>query len=363
MPLRSGPQSSVSPKPPKKKLIRRTDIDRSQQIRLGVQLAFVALNLFIGVQFFHWVRHFETAGATPFVNRPAGVEGWLPIAALMNLKYFIVTRHVPTLHPAGMFLLIAFLGITVLFRKAFCSWLCPVGTVSEYLWKLGRRITHRTFRVWRWLDIGLRGIKYFLLGFFVYVIASMSAAAIADFISSPYGVIADVKMLNFFRFMSTTAAVTVGVLVVLSMFIQNVWCKYMCPYGALMGIAALLSPARITRDPDPCIDCAKCAKACPAALPVDKLIQIKSSECTACLECVAVCPAEGALHLALPNMVTSLGVKSRRIQPWTIAAGIAILFFGLVGFAKVSGYWKTNLPHDVYMQLVPTANSATHPGM
>jgi polyferredoxin len=137
----------------------------------------------------------------------------------------------------------------------------------------------------------------------------------------------------------------------------------MCPYGALMGIAALFSPARITRDPDPCIDCAKCAKACPAALPVDKLIQIKSAECTACLECVAVCPADGALNLALPKMVTGLGLKSRRIQPWTIAAGIAILFFGLVGFAKASGYWKTNLPHDVYMQLVPTANSATHPGI
>lgn len=362
MPLRPGLQPTATLKPPKKKLIR-TDTDRSQQIRLGVQLAFIALNLFIGVQFFHWVRHFETAGATPFVDRPAGIEGWLPIAALMNLKYFIVTGHVPTLHPAGMFLLIAFLGVTVLFRKAFCSWLCPIGTISEYLWKLGRRITHRTFRVWRWLDIGLRGIKYFLLGFFVYVIASMSATAIVDFIASPYGVIANVKMLNFFRFMSTTAAVTVGVLVVLSMFIQNVWCKYMCPYGALMGLAALFSPARITRDPDPCIDCAKCAKACPAALPVDKLIQIRSAECTACLECVAVCPAEGALHLALPAGVVKLGMKSRRIQPWTIAAGIAILFFGLVGFAKASGYWKTNLPHNVYMQLVPTANTASHPGI
>jgi polyferredoxin len=351
------------PKPAKKKLIRRRDADRSQQIRRAFQFVFLAINVWICVQFFVWVRHFETSGASRLVERPAGVEGWLPIAALMNLKYFVLTGHVPTLHPAGMFLLIAFLGMSILFRKSFCSWLCPVGTLSEYLWKLGRRTFKRNFHVWRWLDLGLRSLKYILLGLFVYVIASMNASAIADFLSSPYGVIADVKMLNFFRFMSTTAAVTIFVLVIASVFIQNFWCRYLCPYGALMGLASLFSPARITRAPEPCIDCAKCARACPSSLPVDKLIQIKSAECTACLECVAACPADGALHLALPTGIVKLGVKSPRLQPWTIAAGIAILFFGLVGYAKVAGYWKTNIPDAIYMELVPTAQEAAHPGL
>jgi Na+-translocating ferredoxin:NAD+ oxidoreductase RNF subunit RnfB len=67
-----------------------------------------------------------------------------------------------------------------------------------------------------------------------------------------------------------------------------------------MGLAALASPLRIRRDPSLCIDCAKCAKACPAALPVDRLITIRAAECTGCLECVAVCPAAGALCLSAP---------------------------------------------------------------
>jgi polyferredoxin len=114
----------------KKKLVRRTDRDRSQITRRSFQAAFLLLNVWIGGIFYFWVRQIETEGATNW-QRPAGVEGWLPIAGLMNLRYFVLTHHVPALHPAGMFLLIAFLAIAFLFRKAFCSWLCPVGTISE----------------------------------------------------------------------------------------------------------------------------------------------------------------------------------------------------------------------------------------
>ena len=346
---------------PKKKLVRRAAPDRSQVIRFAVQLAFLLLNLAIGVRFYVWVRFFETQGLTHYAERPAGVEGWLPIAALMNLKYLFLTGSVSSIHPAGMFLLIAFLAMSFLLRKSFCSWLCPVGTISEYLWKLGRKVLRRNFALPRWFDIPLRGLKYLLLGFFVYVILKMDADAIAAFLSSPYGLIADVKMLNFFRFMGETAAIVIVVLVLLSVVVQNFWCRYLCPYGALMGFVSLLSPAKIRRVESACIDCAKCAKACPSQLRVDKLIQISSVECTGCMECVAVCPAEGALHLALPRQLAP--ARYRKLSPAAVAAVIAVLFFGLVGYAKLTGHWNTNIPHNLYMQLVPTANESTHPGM
>jgi len=339
----------------KKKLIRRTDVDRSQKIRRIVQFAFLALNVYLGIQFYIWVRYFETSGTSAYAARPAGVEGWLPIAALMNLKYLLLTGTVPAVHPAGMFLLISFLAISFLLRKSFCSWLCPVGTVSEYLWKLGRRVFRKNFTLPRWFDIPLRGLKYLLLGLFVYVIARMDTAAIANFLTSPYGLIADVKMLNFFRFMGQTAAITVAVLVVLSVFVQNFWCRFLCPYGALMGLASLFSPAKIRRTEAACIDCAKCAKACPSKLPIDKLIQISSAECTSCLECVAVCPAKDALAFAMP--------RQRRLSPAAVAAAITILFLGLVFYAKLTGHWETNIPRPMYMQLVPSANEAGHPGL
>lgn len=338
---------------PRNKLIRRTDRDYSQQLRLGFQLAFLALNAWIGVQFYTWVRWAETAGATRAVERPAGVEGWLPIAGLMQLKYVLSTHQLPTIHPAGFFLFVAFLLISFLLRKAFCSWLCPVGTLSEYLWKLGRYTFRRNFAVPRWLDIALRGIKYLLLAFFAYAVVSMPATAIAGFLADPYGLIVDVRMLNFFRFLGGTAAFVLLALTVASIFVQNFWCRYLCPYGALLGVVSMLSPLRIRRRDTTCIDCAKCAKACPSSLPVDKLVQIRSAECTGCLECVAVCPAKDTLVLAAP--------RKQAVPAWSVAAAIALVFFGLVGYAKLSGHWDTRLPQEIYFQLVPQASQTAHP--
>ncbi len=347
VPVRSAPKI-------KKKLVRRAEPDHSQIFRRGFQFGFVLLNIYLGAQFYLWTRYYETGGQSLAVARPAGVEGWLPIAGLMNLRYWILTGRVPSIHPAAMFLLVAFLAIAFLLRKAFCSWLCPVGTISEYLWRFGRKFFGRNLRLPRWLDLPLRGLKYLLLGFFVWAVMGMSAEAIADFISSPYGVIADVKILNFFRYLSLTGLSVIALLVVASMLVQNFWCRYLCPYGALLGLAALASPLRIRRDPIACIDCAKCARACPSALAVDRLVTIRSAECTACMECVSVCPAEGALLMSLP-------VKKRRVPAWAIAAGVAALFLGIVGYARVERHWTTNLPTQLYLQLVPHAGEASHP--
>jgi polyferredoxin len=139
--------------------------------------------------------------------------------------------------------------------------------------------------------------------------------------------------------------------------VQSFWCRYLCPYGALLGLSSLFSPTRIQRNPVACIDCAKCAKACPAALQVDKVRSVKSVECTGCLECVAVCPAQNALQVALTPVVR----RSRRLPAWAMAVGIATVLLGIVGYAKTAGLWETQLPRSVYIELVPHADEATHP--
>ena len=346
-----------TPRAARKKLIRREDRDRSQLLRLGVQILFAILNLWIGVQFYFWVRWAESGGRAVEVSRPAGVEGWLPIEGLMQLKYFLVTGTVPQVHAAGFFLFSSFLVISFVFRKAFCSWLCPVGTVSEYLWKLGRATFGRSFQLPRWADIPLRALKYVVLGFFGYAVIVMSAASIAEFLNSPYALIVDVRMLNFFRDLGRTAAWVILALVISSIFVKNFWCRYLCPYGGFLGLVSLLSPMRITRNASTCIDCAKCAKACPSALPVDQLLQIRSAECTGCFECVAICPAKDTLVMS-----ASLGPRRRKAIPaWAMAAGIAFLFLAITGYAKITGHWDTNLPRQVYLELVPSANAQAHP--
>ncbi len=346
--------------------MRRQLPDRSQQIRRVVQMVFLLINAGIGLQFILWVRYFESQGNTRYFGRPAGVDGWLPIAGLMNLRYFLATRHIPAIHPSAMVLLCVFLLSSLLVKKAFCSWLCPVGTVSEYLWKLGRKVFRRSLTVPRWLDIALRGLKYLLLGFFLFIVFTMATQDLGDFLISPFGIVADVKMLNFFRYIGTLGIVVIVLLVALSVVIQNFWCRFLCPYGALMGIVSALSPVKIRRDAQACIDCGKCYKACPSHLPVDKLVQIRSVECTGCMECVAVCPAENALQLALPTIRSRAPEGSaarwryRTIKPQMAAAVLALVFFGMIGAARITGHWQTNISRDIYMQLVPNAENIDH---
>jgi polyferredoxin len=356
-PLRKAPDtpatgSAAAPRQRSKIRFTRREPDHAQAVRRTVQVAFLLLNVWIGVQFYLFVRYVETGGQVARVARPPGVEGWLPIAALMNLKYWLLTWEVPDVHPAGLFLLVAFVGISLLLRKAFCSWLCPIGTLSEWLWQGGQALCGRTWLPPRWLDIALRGLKYLLLAFFGYAVASMSPEAIAAFLTSPYGLVADVKMLNFFRHLGTTAAAVIAALFLVSVVVKNAWCRYLCPYGGLLGLVALVSPVSIRRTPDACIDCAKCAKACPSALPVDRLGTVRSAECTACLLCVSACPAAGALDLT---------AGQRPLSAWAVATGLALIFLGSVGYARAAGHWHGSIPDAVYFQLVPHADAYGHP--
>lgn len=347
----AAPAARPARRPARTPFTRRRG-DRSQALRRSVQGAFLLLNLWVGARFYVFVRYYETGGETAFASRPPGVEGYLPIAGLMNLKYLLSTGSIPALHPAALVLLLAFVGMAFAFRKAFCSWLCPVGTVSEWLWQGGRELFGRTWALPRWLDVPLRGVKYLLLAFFLWAVLGMSASAIRAFMESPYGVIADVKMLNFFRHLGQTGAIVVLLLAVWSVFVKNPWCRYLCPYGALLGLVSLVSPTAIRRNPGACIDCAKCAKACPSRLPVDRLLTVRSAECTGCLECVAVCPAAGALDLTAGR---------RPVAARVVAWGLGAILAGMVGGAIVTGHWRSNVPEPAYFELVPKASSFDHP--
>jgi polyferredoxin len=180
----------------------------------------------------------------------------------------------------------------------------------------------------------------------------MSVSAIRSFLEGPYGLIDDVQMLNFFRFLSVAAAIVMAVLIIASVFIQNFWCRYFCPYGALMGLVSLFSPLRIRRELSLCINCGKCAKACPATLAVDALVTIRSAECLGCMECVAACPPD-ALQMSAP--------RRQRIPGWAIAVAIAAVFLGITGYARWTGHWHTDLPTRVYFDLIPQAGELTHP--
>lgn len=325
-------------------------------LRNWVQLGIFILTIAIGLQFSIYVFQAFTTDAIT-VQRPPGVEGFLPIGALMGWKLFFTTGIWDPVHPAAMVIL-GFAGlISLLLRKSFCGWFCPVGALSEWLWKLGEKLFGRNFKLPLWLDFSLRAVKYLLLCFFVWIIFSMSSRTIIAFLQGPYYKISDLKMLFFFTKMSGLSASVILFLALASLPIKNLWCRYLCPYGALMGILAFFSPTRIERDPDRCVACGRCSKICPSYLPVDGKLRIVSPECTGCMDCTTVCPVEETLELK----TAGFGKKV-----WsTLSFGVVIitLFAGLVYTARITGHWQTRISENEFRILIHRIDSPelTHP--
>jgi len=322
------------------------------RLRLLVQWGMLSWCLLLGIQLGLFVRHFESAGHAAYYPRYPGVEAFLPIGALASLKNWVMNGEVDPVHPAALVLFLTFVAMALLTRKSFCAWLCPVGTIEELLWKLGQRLFGRLFHPWPWLDRLLQGLKYLLLIFFVkLLLIDMPAAALKGFLAAPYWAVADIKMLRFFSGLAGIPLLALVLLLVLSLFLRNPWCRYLCPYGALLGVLSILSPARIRRDSQACIDCGTCSQVCPARLPVATKEQILSPECTGCLTCVESCPQPGALDMAL----------FRKPMPkWLFPLLVLSLFCSGVAGGMLSGHWQTSLTYADYQRLIPMLPLLNH---
>lgn len=327
------------------------------KVRWAVQAAYLLFFVLIGIEFHSFYRQVVSGGPIT-AYRPPAVEGFLPISALVGLKRFLLTGHYDEVHPAGLTILIAAILSSFFARKVFCSWVCPVGGISRALEWVGNRTLWKRRKkeilVHPGADLALSSLKYLLLGFFVWaVVLGMDKAAIYEFQHTRYNYAADAKMLLFFTDISVTAAITLAALVLLSVVIKNFWCRYLCPYGALLGLVSWMSPQRVVRDADACIDCKACTKACPVEIRVHRKRSVRTPECTGCMSCVAHCPVEDCLTVTRKGRDT--------LSPYLIPlVGLGTIFL-LWGIARVTGHWHTDLPLSTLADAYRQAPRLLHP--
>ena len=326
-------------------------------LRNGVQLAILVITLALGVQFAVYV-HQLAAGSPITVPRPPGVEGFLPIGALMGWKLFISTGVWDPIHPAAMVIFGFALLSALSLRKSFCSWICPVGTVAEWIARIPRPLKLVKWHPPRGVDFILRGCKYLLLSFFLYVILTMPVPAILQFLHSPYYQMSDVKMLYFFLHMTGLTAGVLAGLAAASWLIPFAWCRYLCPYGALLGLLAMFSPTRIQRNSDACVNCGRCSRACPSRLPVAEKRTIRSPECWGCLQCTAACPEKEALALVTVTPAAPIPWTAPRLAI-TLVLSLALAIYS----AQITGHWHSGVTIDQARQLIQSIDAPhmSHP--
>lgn len=234
-----------------------------------------------------------------------------------------------------------FIG-AVLFSKFFCGYICPLGTISEWIGKLGAKLKVRIL-VSELTDSTLRSLKYILL--FVTFYFTMTSSELFCKKFDPYyaivsGFNTDVVLLY--------ALIAIGVFIIGSFFFRFFWCRYLCPFGALtnifrfawwfFGIIALFlilslmgikisfiypmlslicagyileiiwmnkvkpSFLHITRNTETCTNCNMCTKNCPQGIVVSKMEKVDHIDCNLCSDCLYACPERDTLQINRKNM-------------------------------------------------------------
>lgn len=321
-------------------------------LRLISQSLFAAFCLFVGLQFYQFYL-WATNASEHVTLRPPAVEAFLPIGALVSLKRLILSGEYDTIHPAGLTIFLAALFLGLFLRKGFCGWICPIGFASNLAEKIGKKL-HSLVNIPTWIDLPLLSLKYLLLGFFSWLILwNMNLQELTSFHYSSYNMISDAKMLHFFLQPSLLAGSIMFFIMAMSFIVKNLWCRYLCPYGALLGLLAIFSPFQIKRDRRLCVDCKKCEAACPASIQITARQTVRNSECIGCLECLPVCPQKECLQITLPKKVT----PSPLLLPTLIIS--SFLTFWLL--ARITGHWQSQIPPETFQYYYQQILSIGHP--
>lgn len=288
-PLSESKNASKSRKP---LTPNRKQKGRALRIRTWVQGAFLLLVALISLN-----ALLEEAGmAIPFLSS-ASLHAICPFGGVVTLwEFFTTGTFIQKIHESSLILMSAALLLGLFFGPVICGWVCPFGTVQEWIGKLGRKLFRKRYNriIPAKLDRVLRFARYILL-VLVVVNTAISAKLMFQTIDPYYA------LFNFWTGEVAVAAyVILGATLLLSLVMERPWCKYACPYGAFLGLTNLIRILPIRRNAATCISCSACDKACPMNITVSKSTAVRNHQCISCMKCTseAACPVKNTVAFA-----------------------------------------------------------------
>jgi len=196
------------------------------------------------------------------------------------------------LGPLNLSLGIALIVLTLLSKKSFCGWACPIGFLGELCGHAGTKTFKRKLLPPKRVDMVLKLLRYVVLVVFLVLTYRTGELILRGY--DPYYLI-------FSGFGHGTVGlvsyITLGVLLVAALVVPMSFCRYLCPLGAVFDPFSRVGVMKITRDDAACTACGDCQTACPHNLPVPELGAVRSRDCTNCLECIDACPEKNVLRL------------------------------------------------------------------
>ncbi len=272
---------------------KKTGKKQKQWLRTSVQIFFFLLVAAISVN--HYLA--ETGQAIPFLSS-VSLHAICPFGGVVSFyNYVMAGSFIQKIHESSFILMIIALVSAILLGPVICGWVCPLGTFQEFIGKIGKKLFKKRYNTFvpEKLDKYLRFIRYIVLVLVVYVTATSVKLLFQNV--DPY-----FALFNFWSSeVSVIALLILGATIILSLFIERPWCKYLCPYGAFLGITNLFRIFKVRRIPEKCIDCKMCDRACPMNIKVSKVRAVTNHQCITCLKCTSefTCPVSDTVIVSV----------------------------------------------------------------
>ena len=287
-------------------------------------------------------------------------EAYCPFGGVQALGSYLLNQSLAcTMTSAQIVMGVLMMVGVFLFSKLFCGYICPIGTISEWLGRLGDKLKVR-ITIKGIVDKILRSLKYILLFitfYFTFKSNELFCKTFDPYYAVTTGFSMDVVVLY--------AAIAIALVILGSVFIRLFFCKYICPFGAfanilkftgffvgiliayiillklgleisyvwplaiacvggyiieISGIRSKFFPvAKITRDEKTCINCNLCNKKCPQGIDVANVKVVKDVDCNLCGECITACPVEDTVQIN----------KKRNLRWLPVIAVVALVALGM----------------------------------
>ncbi len=322
--------------------------NNANKIRLIFQWGIMALLFYMVIRW--WIDP----------NYIPDFEAYCPFGGMQAFTSFLVNNSLAcSMTETQIFMGILLLVGVLVFSKLFCSFICPIGTFTEWLGKIGDRFKVR-YTITGLSDQLLRSLKYILLFLTFYFTVGSSELFCKEY--DPFLAVFTGFGHDVVWYFALPALI---VTILGAIFIRQLWCKYLCPLGAISNIfsnglvfvvilagylillalgvqiswlwpagiivfvAMILEMVRvkgwlfpvfkIQRHGPSCIDCNLCNKACPMGIDVMAVETVEHIDCHLCTDCITACPVSNTLT-----------INKKRMTWLPAAATAALIIIGLI---------------------------------